>query len=170
MELLIWQQNEKIENPSENNNKKMRTTVIILMSLFVLTACNNSKKNPSKKDNQQSKTEESTSVGGEKDKHGCLTSAGETWSQLEQDCVQIFKVGKRLNPVKTKEGEAVISAFVLFNGDKSEVELFLPNTESNLILKAVDKETYENGKYKFDTNDSSLYINDTKTYRAQKAK
>lgn len=145
----------------------MKRTVFILMSVFALTACNNSKNDTSKVDNEQAKTEETTTVGSDKDEHGCITSAGETWSQLKQSCIQIFNVGQRLNPIETKEGEAVISAFVLFNDDKSEAELFLPNTKSNTILKTTNKETYENGEYKFDTKDSSLYVYGTKSYSAR---
>lgn len=145
----------------------MKRTVFILMSVFALTACNNSKNDTSKGDNEQAKAEETTAVGSDKDEHGCITSAGETWSQLKQSCIQIFTVGQRLNPIETKEGEAVISAFVLFNDDKSEAELFLPNTKSNTILKTTNKETYENGEYKFDTKDSSLYVNGTKSYSAK---
>jgi uncharacterized protein YcfL len=148
----------------------MKKTVFILMSAFALTACNSAKNDTSKTDNEQTKTEETTKVGGEKDEHGCITSAGETWSQLKQNCIQIFTVGQRLNPIETKDGEAVISAFVLFNDDKSEVELFLPSTESTSILKTKSKDVYENGVYKYDAKDSSLYVNGTKTYSADKTK
>ncbi len=148
----------------------MRKTVLILMSVFALTACNNAKNDASKTDHEQAKTEEITEIGGEKDEHGCLTSAGETWSQLKQNCIQIFKVGQRLNPIETKDGEAVISAFILFNDDKSEAELFLPGTKSTSILKTTNKEIYENGVYKYDTKDSSLYVNGTKTYSADQTK
>jgi hypothetical protein len=145
----------------------MKSTFLILMSFFALTACNNSKSNTSTGNNEQAKTVETTTVGSEKVEHGCVTSAGETWSQLKQGCIQIFNVGQRLNRVETKEGEAVISAFVLFNDDKSEAELFLPNAKSSRILKTTNNETYENGEYKFDTNDSSLYVNGTKSFIAQ---
>lgn len=145
----------------------MRKTVFILMSAFAITACNSAKNDTSKTDKEQAKTEETTKVGGEKDEHGCLTSAGETWSQLKQNCIQIFSVGQRLNPIETKDGEAVISAFVLFNEDKSEAELFLPNTQSNTILKTTDNQNYESGEYKFDVNESTLYINNEKKYKAE---
>lgn len=148
----------------------MKKTVFMLISAFALTACNSAKNDTSKTDNEQTKMEETTKVGGEKDEHGCITSAGETWSQLKQNCIQIFTVGQRLNPIETKDGEAVISAFVLFNDDKSEVELFLPSTESTSILKTKNKEVYENGAYKYDAKDSSLYVNGTKTYSADKTK
>ncbi|ADQ16686.1 hypothetical protein Lbys_0948 [Leadbetterella byssophila DSM 17132] len=98
---------------------------------------------------------EQSTVGGDKDEHGCLTAAGETWSQLKQSCIQIFNVGQRLNPIETKDGETVISAFVLFNDDKSEAELFLPNTQSNTILKTTDNQNHGSGEYKFDANEST---------------
>lgn len=144
----------------------MRKVALLSIGIFALTACNNSKNNSSENAEEQTVTEQST-VGGDKDEHGCLTSAGETWSQLKQSCIQIFNVGQRLNPIETKDGEAVISAFVLFSDDKSEAELFLPNTQSNTILKTTDKKSYENGEYKFDTNDSTLYINNEKKYKAE---
>ncbi|MFA7650760.1 MAG: hypothetical protein WCY06_10575 [Flavobacteriaceae bacterium] len=144
----------------------MKTLALLSIVFFALTACNNPKSNVSENTEEQTTEQANTTVGGEKDEHGCLTSAGETWSQLKQNCIQIFNVGQRLNPVETKDGEAVISAFILFNDDKSEAELFLPNTQSNTILKTSNKEIYENGEYKFDTKDVSLYINGTKTYSA----
>lgn len=146
----------------------MKKAVLILMSVLALTACNNSKSNTSKTDNEQIKTKEATKVGGQKDDHGCLTSAGETWSQLRQDCIQIFKVGQRLNPIETKEGKAVISAFILFKDDKTKAEIFLPNTQNTTILNHTAKDLYEAGAYKYDTKDSSLYINGTKSYSAAK--
>ena len=144
----------------------MRKVVLLSIGIFALTACNNQKSNSSENKEEQTVTEQST-VGGDKDEHGCLTAAGETWSQLKQSCIQIFNVGQRLNPIETKDGEAVISAFVLFNDDKSEAELFLPNTQSNTILKTTDKKSYENGEYKFDATESTLYINNEKKYKAE---
>lgn len=111
-------------------------------------------------------TEQST-IGGKKDKHGCVVAAGETWSQLKQSCIQIFNVGQRLNPIETKDGTAVISAFVLFNDDKSEAELFLPNTQSTTILKKTDNQNYESGAYRFDANQSTLYINNENKFKAE---
>lgn len=144
----------------------MRKVALLSIGIFALTACNNQKSNSSENKEEQTVTEQSA-VGGDKDEHGCLTAAGETWSQLKQSCIQIFNVGQRLNPIETKDGEAVISAFVLFNDDKSEAELFLPNTQSNTILKITDNQNYESGEYKFDVNESTLYINNEKKYKAE---
>jgi len=144
----------------------MRNVVFLSIGIFALTACNNQKSNSSESKEEQTVTEQSA-VGGDKDEHGCLNAAGETWSQLKQSCIQIFNIGQRLNPIETKDGEAVISAFVLFNDDKSEAELFLPNTQSNTILKTADKKSYESGEYKFDAIESTLYINNEIKYKAQ---
>ncbi|MFA7617044.1 MAG: hypothetical protein WCY16_10735 [Weeksellaceae bacterium] len=144
----------------------MRNVVLLSIGIFALTACNNQKSNSPESKEEQTVTEQSA-VGEDKDEHGCLTAAGETWSQLKQSCIQIFNIGQRLNPIETKDEEAVISAFVLFNDDKSEAELFLPNTQSNTILKATDNQNYESGEYKFNANESTLYINNEKKYKAE---
>lgn len=145
----------------------MRKSIFILMSVLVLTACNNEKKDTVKSNDEQTKTEEPTAVGGEKDEHGCLTSAGESWSQLKQECIQLFEIGLRLDPIEAKEDEAIISAFVIFSDDKSQVELFLPNTQDNTILRHTDEQVYEGGNYKLDTKELVLYVDGIKAYSAQ---
>ena len=59
-------------------------------------------------------------VGNDKDLHGCKGSAGQTWSELKQNCIQVFNEGTRLNPVRTVAGKAISSAFVVFSDDQSE--------------------------------------------------
>lgn len=148
----------------------MKRTVIILMGIFALMACNNSKSGKSENDTSSIETEEITAIGGEKDEHGCLTAAGESWSELKQACIRVFDVAQRLNPVEIVQGEAVLSAFVLYNDDKSAVELFLPTLGNNHILEASSNGIYESGEYKFDSRDASLYINGIKTYHDQNIK
>jgi len=141
----------------------MKNSLVILLSIFTLTACMNQKRE--NLDTETTITE--NPVGGEKDAHGCLPSAGETWSRLKEDCIRIFDIGQRLNPVQTEADEAVISAFILFDEDKTQAELFVPKTENSILLKTSDKEVYENGEYKFDAAGSSLYINGIKAYQAE---
>lgn len=149
----------------------MRILIVIFMGIFAFIACNTPNSNSSKSDNEQAGSEETTTVGGEKDEHGCLVSAGELWSQIRQDCLQIFNAGQRLNPIHTKDGEAVISSFILFNNDKSELELFLPDPKNgSVILKSIGNGIYEADSYKFDIKDSSLYMNGTKAYSVQNEK
>src|SRR5690606_25507703 len=102
----------------------MGKVVFLSLSVFVLAACNNPKSGSPESTDEQ--TTENTAIGGDKDEHGCLVAAGETWSELKQSCVQIFDIAQRLNPVNIADGEAVISAFVLLSDDRSKAELFLP--------------------------------------------
>lgn len=141
----------------------MKKYFVILTCTLLFMACNKkSNTNQNKKDTTESKL-----IGDNKDEHGCLSAAGETWSQVKQDCIRIFDEGQRLNPIKTKEGEAIISAFILFNEDKSEAELFLPknNDNSGLLLKSQDKDSYSNDGYLYKVSDSTLYIDNEKAYR-----
>lgn len=74
---------------------------------------------------------DSVMAGNDKDAHGCIGSAGYTWSELKQDCVRLFEVGTRLNPYENPVKEE-LSAFVVFDGDKAE--LFLPSEKESILL------------------------------------
>ena len=79
--------------------------------------------------------------------------------------MQVFEVGTRLNPVEKKEGEAFISAFVLFNDDRSKAEIFLPNSdvESIILDKAADG-TYKADRYAFNDAEQALYVDGKKAF------
>ncbi|WP_293906399.1 hypothetical protein [Sphingobacterium sp. UBA5670] len=144
----------------------MKKLAFIVMSLFTLTACNNAPKhNESEKVADQSKKEETPSIGGSKDEHGCLVAAGQTWSEIKQGCIQVFNVGLRLNPTEKKEGEAVISAFVIVSNDQSKLELFLPDNKNTIILDKVENDIYRKDSYKYDAKKSALYKNNTIKYK-----
>ncbi len=76
-------------------------------------------------------------VGADRDPHGCIGSAGYTWSQVRHKCLRLFEDGIRLNPVR--KGAAIISAFVLFasDDDTKVAELFLPGQHGSILLRAV---------------------------------
>lgn len=103
-------------------------------------------------------------VGNDKDNHSCKGSAGQTWSVLKNNCIQVFNEGTRLNPIKTKEGEAIISAFVLFNNDQSKAELFLGN-QPNIILNKNSVGNFASGKYLYKASESTLYISGKAEYQ-----
>lgn len=110
-------------------------------------------------------------IGGEKDEHGCVTSAGYTWSNLQEDCIRLFESAYRLNPVDDLSNDdaadvAVISAFVLFNEDESEAELFLPETDAGIVLSKDKSGKYKQSIYTFDAENFVLYINNNKRYEA----
>ncbi|MDQ1096714.1 MULTISPECIES: hypothetical protein [Chryseobacterium] len=129
--------------------------------MVVLSACNK----PAQTNESTVKNEQKV-VGADKDDHGCKASAGQTWSELKQDCIQVFNEGFRLNPVAPKKDAAVISAFVLMSDDKSKLELFLPDQANHtLILNKSDKGMYQNDQYQYDPVKSVLYVNGVEQYK-----
>ena len=146
----------------------MKKIIVYTLTLFAVAACNNLKSNSAKNNEQTTETSTQTeqpSIGGQKDAHDCLTAAGQTWSELKQDCIQVFKEGQRLNPVHQKSDEAVISAFVVFNDAKTKVELFLPNNDTTtIILDKTEANVYQNKEYVFNSKETAIYINGEKRY------
>ncbi|MFD1631858.1 hypothetical protein [Pseudopedobacter beijingensis] len=140
----------------------MNKVIILSLSLLALVACNTTQKT-------NTKTDDNIGVGGEKDEHGCIVAAGQTWSRLNQNCIRLFEAGVRLNPIKVKEGSAIISAFIIYNDDKSKIELFLPdNAKASIVLnKEGIADLYQNENYKFDAKEQLLYINDEKRYAVE---
>ena len=60
-------------------------------------------------------------VGDDKDKHGCIASAGYTWSETQKDCIRLWEKGVRMNAVDDAEK----MLFLVFSPDSTQVELFL---------------------------------------------
>lgn len=130
----------------------MKNYLLLLITCLGLASCN------VKKDMMPQ------ALGSDRDENGCISSAGQTWSTLKQSCIQVFNEGVRLNPVKTKADEAIISAFLLFNDDKSKLELFLPDNKETFIMKEAPKNVYKSKKYVYNSEEGILYINNVKEY------
>ncbi|UOE37484.1 hypothetical protein [Chryseobacterium oryzae] len=139
----------------------MKKLSLIVICALGISACNKPIKNT---DNSSKQVQ---SVGNDENDHGCIASAGQTWSELKKDCIQIFNQGFRLNPINSKKGEEVISAFILVSEDQSKVELFLPdNSDHNsIILDKTGKNTYQNNQYKYDLYSSILYVDNIEKYK-----
>ena len=144
----------------------MKKLAILLIGFITLTACSGSQK--SKTDEQVTETEVvAEQVGGEKDDKGCLTAAGETWSDLQQSCIQLHEVAVRLNPVEVEEDTAVISAFVLTNEENTQLELFIEGVEGSVILDAAEDGVFQNEAYKYNAEEKALYVEDAVVYKAE---
>ena len=144
----------------------MKKIAILILSVILFAGCNNAQQSKSSEKIEDEAQKETPSIGGDKDEHGCLVGAGQTWSEVKQGCIQVFNVGMRLNPVDTKEGDAVISAFVVVNDDKSKMELFLPDDKkTTIILDKVEDNLYQKNIYKYDAKKSDLYVNGTVRYK-----
>lgn len=134
---------------------------LLAMGVMLFAACGE----PAKKA-EEKVAEQPVKVGGDKDEHGCIASAGYTWSQIKNDCIRIFNEGFRLNPVTAEKDNAVVSAFVLMSEDQTKVELFLPgDTSGSVLLPKVGNLRYQNATYQYDANKSVLYVDGKAAYK-----
>ena len=145
---------------------KIKNLALITTILLAGVACQHQETNTSAPQAEQPDTSV-RSIGGDKDEHGCLIGAGQTWSVLKQDCVQIFSIGKRLNPVHITGDEAVISAFVLFNEDQSKLELFLPNQKETIVIEKGANDLYQRDSLTYDVSNALLSIHNEKRYQGE---
>ena len=78
-------------------------------------------------------TKDSIAVN-DKDKNGCLASAGFIWSKVNKECVKGFS-GIQLNPSSNPNNQdETLSAYVLFNEDANQAEVFLPKDTTSMVL------------------------------------
>lgn len=86
-------------------------------------------------------------VDAELDKKGCIPSAGYTWSELKQQCVQPFSIADiRL----TAPENPTLAVYVILAEEQGKAEVFSANLPQNLILDAV--------KGGYAAKDKSLYL------------
>ena len=145
----------------------MKRIFTLSVVALAFTACNNS--TPQQTDNvaeEPTTPQQEMMVGGDRDEHGCIGSAGYSWSALRGECIQVFEVGTRLNPVDVEQEEAVISAFIVSKeGDNSQVELFITGEDQNPILKKEADGTFKNGKYTYNAQTKELSMDGKVAYK-----
>lgn len=144
----------------------MRVLLVSLFCSLFFVACNNTN---SKNENIFEEAMEGTEsevelVGADVDSHGCKRSAGYIWSQLRDDCIRVFDEGITLLPVNADEKEPIFAAFVLYNEDKSQIELFLPSEEESILLEKKASDSFEKDSYSFEEKNKVLYIDGNAEY------
>ena len=145
----------------------MKKAVVLSGIVLSMLSCNSPKKEEVKEEKVNTEETQEPLVGADRDEHGCITSAGFSWSELQQTCVQLWEAGVRLNPVEVKGDNSVISAFVLFNKDESKAEIILPNKEGSVILDKKSENLYEKGEYLYDNKEDALSINGKVAYKEE---
>jgi hypothetical protein len=100
-------------------------------------------------------------MGNDADEYGCKASAGYRWSVLRNECIRIFEVGIRLDPIAI-DLEQSLSAFVVIKTDSSdqEIELFVPYDEQTIIVKKEDTYKWKNDKYLLTKTKNTYSIED----------
>ncbi len=145
----------------------MKKTFTLSIAALAFAACNNG--TPQQADNaaeEPTTPQQETMVGDDRDEHGCIGSAGYSWSALRGECIQVFEVGTRLNPMDVEQEEAVISAFIVSKeGDNSQVELFITGEDQNPILKKEADGTFKNGKYTYNAQTKELSMDGKVAYK-----
>lgn len=71
-------------------------------------------------------------VGGDKDEHGCISSAGYQWSQTLEECIRLFEKGLALE--NAVDPEATTVCYLLPTKDRTLMEVFLPETLESVVL------------------------------------
>lgn len=124
---------------------KMICFLLTIVSGFVLAGCGNSKQ----------RKEEQAIVGNDKDEHGCIASAGYTWSEAKKDCIRLWEEGVRMVDVADEKK----SAYIVFSPDSLQVELFFSDDVANELLQ---RRTLPAGGYAWNVEDD-----DTKNVRLE---
>lgn len=75
--------------------------------------------------------QETPVLGGDRDAHGCIGSAGYTYSQIKKDCVRTFEEKIQLKEVSSN-GDYI--AAVIFSKDKKKAEVFVKDAEGGSVI------------------------------------
>ena len=70
--------------------------------------------------------------GSDRDAHGCIGSAGYTYSILKNSCIRVFEEKIKLNEVDPGGGSYIVA--VIFSKDKKKAEIFMAEQKEGLIL------------------------------------
>lgn len=133
---------------------KKTNLLITLVSMLCLCACGGQSKQNAQE--MSADSIEQPLVGGSRDAHGCLASAGYIWSEVRKDCVRLFEEGIRL------EDTAGVPCFIVFSQDSTQAELFFYNGDKNEIL---DRRSLTKGGFVWNVEDD-----DTKNLRLEDGK
>ena len=119
----------------------------------LLTGCGNG---GTKEAETSERKEKEAGGGSDKDEHGCIASAGYTWSEVQKDCIRLWEKGVRMNAVD----DAGKTLFLVFSPDSTQVELFF--SEEGVSNEILDRRGLPAGGYAWNVEDD-----DTKNVRLE---
>jgi len=96
--------------------------------------------------------------GADRDSHGCIGSAGYTYSQLKKECIRTFEQKIQLKEIAAKGN---YTAAILFNKDQSKAEIFLKEEKNSVILNRTSKGIWKNAAYTL-TQDKGFVLSKNK--------
>ncbi|HQX96415.1 MAG: hypothetical protein IPN82_05730 [Chitinophagaceae bacterium] len=80
-------------------------------------------------------------VGNDKTKHGCITSAGYTYSFIKKDCIKVFEQEIKLLSVKD-ETSFQKQTCIIFSKNNKKAEVFLDSIEGTVLTRTGKKGNY----------------------------
>jgi hypothetical protein len=127
--------------------------LICILFAFSLISCDSNKNQANSKSTGSSTTTKDSAagqksndtgvvVGGDKDEHGCIGTAGYTWSVVMNDCIRLFESAIRLDGKQSADAanDASLSAFAVISRDQKHAEIFLPGEKSSIVLDAKEED------------------------------
>jgi len=100
-------------------------------------------------------------TGNDRDEHGCIASAGYTWSVVKNECIRVFESGSEFLAYGSNKEEA-FACFVVVSKDRKQAEVFLPSVQGSVLLKACNKKKtiFENNEklVRIDFSDNKYLI------------
>lgn len=79
-------------------------------------------------------------VGNDRDEHGCIGSAGYTWSYALHDCVRLWEAGLRFDGGPRQ-------VYLVFSTDSTYAEIFTSSQKESILCKRVkDSELWRTKK------------------------
>lgn len=133
--------------------KKIYLYMSVAYMAMAFSACKPNKTATGTKDEVQA--QQTVMPGSDKDEHGCIGSAGYTWSELKKECVRPFEIGFKLSGM-TDENKN-FAAYAVFAADSSQAEIFIPEVKGGVILERASN-GWGNGRYKLSCTDGKWYI------------
>lgn len=105
------------------------SATLATLFLSILSGCHQSS---SQQTTDSTTTQQPHIVGADRDAHGCIGSAGYTWSTVRNECIRTFEAGIRLSPMAGQD--STFSAFLVLAPDSLKAELFVPDSSGTVIL------------------------------------
>ncbi|GEJ47956.1 hypothetical protein [Chryseobacterium sp. ON_d1] len=105
-------------------------------------------------------------LGGDRDVHGCISSAGYTYSQLKNNCIKTFNQKIKLKEVSTDKSYTSMTA-IIFNKSMTKAEVFIPDGAAKSIIldKAGKEKIWKSGSH---IKDSYVLTPHKKSYQIKK--
>ena len=78
-------------------------------------------------------------TGNDSDPHGCIGSAGYTWSVAKNKCIRIFEEGTPFLSYNQLSGaiDSTQVAYVVLSDDLSKAEVFFGNTDKPVVMDSL---------------------------------